>query len=134
MLRYSNKGPCEWGNVRATTNRLEWFKLLLNEDEYTTTAELLHRLETKGLKGYPDSTTTGLAKLATTIKAIPEGKKPVNLAADYLRELYNYVKERLGESYPTLKEELGGEGCLELRCCLTVPAVINPIWLWRVAA
>jgi len=90
---------------------------------------LLHRLETKGLKGYPESVSTNLGNLRETIEAIPEGKKPADLATDYLRLLFNYIQQSLGDSFPTLKEELamGNKGGVEIKCCLTVPAVRNHI-------
>ncbi|KAF8439648.1 hypothetical protein BGX38DRAFT_1273225 [Terfezia claveryi] len=124
VLRYSSKG-IKWGNVPATpaSKRLEWFKLLLNEGDYSTPAELLQRLKRKGLKGYPESKSTNLAQLQTTIKAIPAGKKPADLAADYLRLLYEFIQFRIGESFPVLKEQLGDEGAVEIKCCLTVPAI-----------
>lgn len=125
ILRYAKKG-IQWGHaVRAATDRLEWFKLLLNEAEYSSNEELLRRLEKNGLTGYPESASTNLAQLRTTIKAIPEGKKPADLAADYLKELYGYAKLKLGESYPSLKENLGreGPGGVAIKCCLTVPAI-----------
>ncbi|RPB20863.1 actin-like ATPase domain-containing protein [Terfezia boudieri ATCC MYA-4762] len=124
VLRYSSKG-IKWGYVPATpaSKRLEWFKLLLNEGDYTTPTELLQRLKRKGLKGYPESKSTNLAQLRTTIKAIPAGKKPADLAADYLRSLYKFVQFRIGESFPVLKEQLGDEGAVEIKCCLTVPAI-----------
>ena len=123
-MQYSSKG-IKWGNVPATpaNKRLEWFKLLLNEDNYTTLAELLHRLKTKGLKGYPGHKFANLAKLETTIKAIPEGKKPADLAADYLRSLYEYIQFNIGQDFPTLNGQLWNDGGVEIKCCLTVPDV-----------
>ncbi|KAF8464844.1 hypothetical protein BDZ91DRAFT_659776 [Kalaharituber pfeilii] len=101
-LSYTSKGTCEWGHLRSTTNRLEWFKLLLllNEDN-----------------------TADLANLRSMIQAIPEGKKPADLAADYLRELYKYAGERLSEAYPILKDNLGSEEGVPIKCSLTVPAI-----------
>ena len=125
MLRYSKKG-IQWGaGARPAPNRLEWFKLLLNEPEYSSNDELLHRLERDGLSGYSETSSTHLAQPRTTIKAIPADKKPADLAADYLRELYEYTKLKLGQSYPTLKEDLGRAGGVTIKCCLTVPAVSN---------
>jgi len=68
---------------------------------------------------------------------MPDEKKPADLAADFLRSLYKYVQDELGDNFPTLKEELamGGEGGLEIKCCLTVPAVRKheiPLWKPRV--
>jgi len=122
-LRYSEKKGIQWGHVRPSPERLEWFKLLLNEPNYRTPDELLQRLKTKGLHGYPESASTHLAALETTIKTIPPGKKPVDLAADYLRELYKWAKLKLEESYPSLQEDLGREGGVVVKCCLTVPAI-----------
>ncbi|KAF8462032.1 hypothetical protein BDZ91DRAFT_735753 [Kalaharituber pfeilii] len=122
-LSYTSKGTCDWGHLKSTTNRLEWFKLLLNEGNYTTSAELLNRLETKGLTGYSEGNKADLANLRTTIRAIPEGKKPADLAADYLRELYKYGKERLSEAYPALRDDLGSDEGVQIKCCLTVPAI-----------
>ncbi|KAF8435602.1 hypothetical protein BGX38DRAFT_122554 [Terfezia claveryi] len=123
VLRYSKKG-IQWGaGVRAAPDRLEWFKLLLNEPEYSSYDELLCRLEKNGLNGYAGSSSTHLAELRTTIKAIPADKTPADLAADYLRELYKYAKLKLGQSYPTLKEDLGRAGGVTIKCCLTVPAI-----------
>jgi len=73
----------------------------------------LQRLRTTGLRGYPESKTTNLAKVGTTIKAIPEGKKPADLAADYLRSLYEFVQLRIGENFPALKGQLGHDGGVE---------------------
>ncbi|KAF8420259.1 hypothetical protein EV426DRAFT_613029 [Tirmania nivea] len=124
ILRYDSKGRCQWGHVLNPTKRLEWFKLLLNEGVYTSSTALLHRIETKGLNGYPESRSTNLANLRTTIMAIPEGKTPADLAADFLRSLYRYTLETIGDSYfPELKEQLGKEGGVEIKCCLTVPAI-----------
>jgi len=131
VLRYSKKG-IQWGaGVRPVPDRLEWFKLLLNEPEYSNNDELLRRLELNGLNGYSESSPTHLAQLRTTIKAIPADKKPADLAADYLRELYEYAKLKLGQSYPTLKEDLGRAGGVTIKCCLTVPAVSNHIHMQK---
>jgi len=127
VLRYSKKG-IQWGySVRAVRGRLEWFKLLLNEAAYSSNDELLHRLESNGLNGYPGSAFIHLAQLRTTINAIPVDKTPADLAADYLKELYAYAKVKLADSYPSLKEDLGreGPGGVPIKCCLTVPAVSN---------
>ncbi|KAF8439647.1 hypothetical protein BGX38DRAFT_1273224 [Terfezia claveryi] len=125
VLRYNSKGSYKWGNIptELSNNRLEWFKLLLNEGNYTTPAELLQRLEAKGLKGYPESKPANFAKLRTTIKAIPEGKTPVDLTADYFKSLYKCVQSRIEESIPALKEQLGNDGGVTIKCCLTVPAI-----------
>jgi len=125
VLRYSKKG-IQWGHaVRAVPGRLEWFKLLLNEPEYSSNDELLRRLEKDGLNGYSGSATTNLAHLRETIMAIPPDKTPADVAADYLRELFEYAKQKLGQSYPTLQEDLGRAGGVAIKCCLTVPAVSN---------
>ncbi|RPB20864.1 hypothetical protein L211DRAFT_892519 [Terfezia boudieri ATCC MYA-4762] len=125
VLRYNSKGSYKWGNipVELANNRLEWFKLLLNEGDYTTPAELLQRLEAKGLKGYPESKSANLAKLRTKIQAIPEGKTPFDLAADYFRSLYKYVQSRIEKNIPALKGQIGNDGGVAIKCCLTVPAI-----------
>ncbi|KAI5807598.1 hypothetical protein DFH27DRAFT_511334 [Peziza echinospora] len=92
----------KWGfdiPQNAKWQRVEWFKLLLNEN-CTTTAELLEKVET----------------------AIPEGKSPVYLATDYLKALSEHAKKRLEISYPELKEVFAGRGT-PLIFYLTVPAI-----------
>jgi len=58
--------------------------------------------------------------------AIPGGKKPVDLAADFLRLLYEYTLESIGKKLHLFTEKLE-EGEVEIKCCLTVPAVGNHV-------
>lgn len=115
--------------MRPSPQRLEWFQLLLNEPGYKTSDELLERLKTKGLHGYSESACTQLATLEATIKAIPIWKKPVDLAADYLREVYNWTKLELENNYPSMREELGHVGAVVVKWWLTVPTVSIHGWL-----
>ncbi|KAF8464852.1 hypothetical protein BDZ91DRAFT_243142 [Kalaharituber pfeilii] len=124
-LSYTSKGTCQWGHLRSTANPLKFFMLLLNEGGYMSSADLLQQLETERLTGYSGDNTTGLAILRSMTQMIPEGKKPADLAADYLRELYKYVVERLSEANPTLKDNLESEGGVSIKCCLTVPVIFD---------
>ncbi|KAI5782090.1 hypothetical protein DFH27DRAFT_656534 [Peziza echinospora] len=124
VLHYDLNGKCHWGfDVPAkTSQRLEWFKLLLNEEPFTTKEELLDKLECHGLNGYP-ACNLDLAHLKTTVNGIPEGKRPVDLVTDYLSQIYQHTIKTLAEAYPVLKDEIDGSGRMTVKWNLTVPAI-----------
>ena len=124
MLAYNTTEPDQppkWGfDIPQQTKwqRVEWFKLLLNEN-CSTTEELLAKVD-KGLKGYKDK--MDLDYIRKAIQDIPAGKHPVDLVTDFLKALFQHAKTRLMEAYPELKEELAGQKT-SLTFHLTVPAV-----------
>lgn len=91
----------KWGfGIPDREPRLAWFKLLLDPTKYSLT----------------NVTNSPLAK---TKQLIPRGKKPVDVVADYLTELYKHTIAHLEK---TLGKELVEVSPLEF--ILTVPAVI----------
>lgn len=99
---------------------ISWFKLLLNEN-YTDNIGSA-RPDTRSNPADQDSEITELDHLQAMIKTIPQGKKPVDLVADYLKALRMHTQVAIQQAYPeSFAEQLGKD--TPIRYCLTVPAV-----------
>ncbi|PWW76350.1 actin-like ATPase domain-containing protein [Tuber magnatum] len=98
-IAYTSSGV-KWGfGIPSRGSRLAWFKLLLDPTKYSHAS-------------------TANSPLARTQMLIPCGKKPVDVVADYLSELYKHTIDHLEKSL--------GKDVVEvspLDFILTVPAV-----------
>ena len=98
-IAYTASGV-KWGfGIPHREPRLAWFKLLLDPAKYSLAA----------LNNSP---------LSKTTKLIPRGKKPVDVVADYLFELYKQTIDHLEK---TLGKDVVEVSPLDF--ILTVPAV-----------
>ncbi|PWW76345.1 actin-like ATPase domain-containing protein [Tuber magnatum] len=98
-IAYTSSGV-KWGfGIPRKEPRLAWFKLLLDPTKYSHAS-------------------TANSPLARTQLLIPPGKKPVDVVADYLSELYKHTIDHLEKS---LGKDVVEVSSLEF--ILTVPAV-----------
>ncbi|PWW76339.1 actin-like ATPase domain-containing protein [Tuber magnatum] len=98
-IAYTSSGV-KWGfGIPSKEPRLAWFKLLLDPTKYSHAS-------------------TANSPLARTQLLIPRGKKPVDVVADYLSELYKHTIDHLEKS---LGKEVVEVSPLDF--ILTVPAV-----------
>lgn len=107
----------KWGFevTEHTPNALRWFKLLLQNPD----CDLLSN-EPSGV----DATQREqkLRRLRETLDLIPEGKRPQDVVADYLRVLHGQLKIRLQKTYKKVTLEQFGKD-IPVLYYLTVPAV-----------
>ena len=116
-LAYKDDGvKYKWGfDVKKNANSsLRWFKLLLhNADDDNSSLYS---------QDYEDSISREkFRRLKETVEAIPDGKTPCGLAADYLKALHNHLMVTLGKQHQPLIKMLGKE--VQVHYYLTVPAV-----------
>jgi len=117
-LAYKDDGvKYKWGFdvTKDTTNSLRWFKLLLhnNDDGNRSLYSQQHEDNVSREK---------FRRLKETVDAMPDGKLPRDLAADYLKALHNHLMTTLRKHYPDSFIKALGKDVL-VHYYLTVPAV-----------
>lgn len=134
-MAYNTKDPSRyrWGfdvTANGASNQLSWFKLLLNQcpSEHMNVHEpvIPNRSPlTKKQLNRAASQRQLEARLNKTTKHIPGGKAPVDVVADYMRELVKHTDVALKKTYPAaLSSQFGNK--MPIKYVLTVPAVCLP--------